>query len=342
MYDIFFLRDKTAVDDHFELFKKRFPTAKRVETYEEAFAKSFTKMCWIVPNGIVPAQDFKFDYVVPDSDKNYKHIFKLADEEIGIALLPKNAKITRDEKEYHFFKNSKLIEVKAGMERPDDVIFISYNELNADSNYERLLKQVPYAKRINGVKGIHAAHKAAAKISTTRMFWVLDGDAQVVEGFEFVHEIYKWDYNCVYVWRSRNPINGLEYGYGGAKLLPRKQTLELDESSVDMTTSISKKFNVMNEVSNVTAFNTDPFSTWRSAFRECAKLASSAIDRHVSEETQHRLDVWCTVNNGADFGEWALLGAKEGKAFGEEHADELYKINDFDWLHEQFSKHSVE
>ena len=31
------------------------------------------------------------------------------------------------------------------------------------------------------------------------------------------------------------------------------------------------------QVSNITAFNTDPFNTWRSAFRECTKLASAII-----------------------------------------------------------------
>lgn len=341
-YDIFFLRNKDDIDTHFSLFLKDYPTARRVTSYEEATAASSTDMCWVVPLDVVPVLEFKFDHIVDSFDKQYVHVFNLLVDDYSISLIPKTKKLTADEKRYKFFNKSKLVQVHSAIERPDDVIFISYNELNADSNFELLLSKVPYAKRIDGVKGIHAAHKAAAKIASTKMFWVLDGDAQVVNDFKFVHEIYKWDLDCVYVWRSINPVNGLEYGYGGAKLFPRKQTLELDELSVDMTTSISNKFNIMDEISNVTAFNTDPFSTWRSAFRECAKLASSAIDRHISEDTQYRLDVWCTVNNDAEFGEWALLGAVAGKAYGEEHADSLQNINNFDWLHEQFSKHSVE
>ena len=41
----------------------------------------------------------------------------------------------------------------------------------------------------------------------------------------------------------------------------------------------------MNQLSNISAFNVDAFSTWRSAFRECAKLASKTIDRQNKEET---------------------------------------------------------
>jgi phosphoribosylpyrophosphate synthetase len=36
-------------------------------------------------------------------------------------------------------------------------------------------------------------------------------------------------------------------------------------------------------VSNITAFNTDPYSTWKSAFRECVKLSSKIIDRQDFE-----------------------------------------------------------
>jgi len=342
MYDIFFIRHKDEIDEQFTLFKRKYPTAKRVETYQEALRKSFTTMCWIVPAGIIPLDDFKFEYKVNDVDKIYKHVFKLTEDDVGVALLSKTAKITNDERDYNFFYNTKIINIASAIERPDDVIFISYGELNANDNYAKLLTQVPYAKRVDGIKGIHAAHKAAAKISSTKMFWVLDGDAQVLDTFKFKHAIYRWDFDSVYVWRSKNPINGLEYGYGGAKLLPRKQTLAVEESAVDMTTSLSLKFNAMDEVSNITAFNTDAFSTWRSAFRECAKLSSGIINRDISSENQHRLDTWCTINNGAAFGEWAIIGANEGKAYGEEHASDLYKINDFEWLHEQFSKHTLE
>ena len=222
-----------------------------------------------------------------------------------------------------------------------DIVFISYQEPYADANWEKLKSKYPTAKRVHGVKGIHQAHIQAAKKCFTKMFWVVDADAEIVEDFRFDYVVPEWDLETVHVWRSINPINDLIYGYGGVKLLPRKLTLNMDTTKPDMTTSISQLFKAMPEVSNVTAFNADPFSTWRSAFRECAKLASKSIDRQVAEETQARLTAWCSIGKDRPYGEYAIAGAVAGKLFGENNSNEIFKINDFDWLHEQFSKHSV-
>jgi hypothetical protein len=222
-----------------------------------------------------------------------------------------------------------------------DIIFISYNEPNADENFAKLKARFPYAQRINGVKGIHQAHIAAAKKSFTKMFWVVDGDAEIVDTFNFDYVVSKYDLECVHVWRSRNPVNGLEYGYGGVKLLPKKLTMNMDLSKPDMTTSISSLFKAMPEISNITAFNVDAFNTWKSAFRECVKLASKTIDRQDDADTNYRLNVWCTRGIDRPFGREAIKGAVQGKQYGLEHKDNneaLKMINDFDWLHEYMSK----
>ena len=217
-----------------------------------------------------------------------------------------------------------------------DIIFISYGEPNAEENFQRVKSRFPLVKRVKDITGIHQAHVAAARKSFTEMFWVVDGDAHVLDSFNFDYKAPEWDLECVHVWRSRNPLNNLEYGYGGVKLLPKKLTLKMDMSKPDMTTSISTKFKAMQEVSNITAFNTDAFSTWRSAFRECAKLASKTIDGQVSAETEARLDAWCQLNDYATYGAYGYVGAITGKKFGLEHADKISKINDYEWLKEQY------
>jgi hypothetical protein len=220
-----------------------------------------------------------------------------------------------------------------------DIIFISYQEPTADKNFQELSKRFPRAQRVHGVKGIHQAHIVAAKHSFTKMFWVVDADAEILDSFNFDHVVPKEDLECVHVWRSRNPINGLEYGYGGVKLLPKALTQNMDVSTPDMTTSISSLFKAMPEVSNITAFNTDPFNTWKSAFRECCKLASRTIDRQEDTETQQRLDAWCKLNDDVPFGFYSYLGAEGGKSFGEYNKNDpqaLKLINDFDWLQIQF------
>jgi len=219
-----------------------------------------------------------------------------------------------------------------------DIIFISYNEPNADINFANLKSRFPTAQQVSGVKGIHQAHIAAAKKAFTKMFWVVDGDAEIVDTFNFDYEVNK--YECVHVWRSRNPVNGLEYGYGGVKLLPKKLTQQMDITKPDMTTSISPLFKAMPEVSNITRFNTDPFNSWKSAFRECVKLASKIIDRQDDTETTNRLDVWTTVGTDSD----ALQGAIAGREYGTKYKDDvesLKLINNFDWLKEQFNARCI-
>ena len=230
-----------------------------------------------------------------------------------------------------------------------DVIQISYNEPDADENFEILQHYAPHAKRVQGVKGIFNAHKAAAELSETSHFYVIDADAVIEEEFSFRFKpmANKLEYDhipqteCVYVWRSRNPVNDLVYGYGGAKLFPRKALLDAKDWRVDMTTSIGCTFVPKFQVSNITAFNTSPFDAWKSAFRECTKLSSSIIEYGDNIDNEYRLNIWCTRGEKRPFGEYCIMGANQGREFGRHYCgqvDKLNKINDFAWLHNMFTE----
>jgi hypothetical protein len=117
--------------------------------------------------------------------------------------------------------------------------------------------------------------------------------------------------------------------------------LHMDLSKPDMTTSISTKFKPVFELSNINSFNTDPFNTWKSAFRECTKLASAVIDRQKQDETDTRLAAWCTKGADRMYGEYAIAGAIAGREYGTANRgniEALKKINDFEWLKEQYGK----
>ena len=219
-----------------------------------------------------------------------------------------------------------------------DIVMITYNEPNGDENFQKLQQRFPRAKRVHGIKGIHNAHIEAAKQVSSDLFWVVDGDAVIHDDFMFDYVAPANEKDYVKVWRSINPVNGLEYGYGGVKLLPRALTEHMDTSKPDMTTSISSKFKPMLVVSNYTDFAVDEFTAWRSAFRECCKLSSKVIDRQKSGETDERLETWCTHAEGK-FADVVLQGANAGVEFGTANKfnkDNLAKINDFDWLLTQF------
>ena len=220
-----------------------------------------------------------------------------------------------------------------------EIFFISYNEPNAEENWNRLKSKFPTARRIDKVEGIREAHMAAAKKSWTNLFYVVDGDAEIVENFLFDYCPDEYNKESVHVWYSVNPVNDLKYGYGGIKLLPKKSVLTMDFSKPDMTTSLSENLVVIPEVSNITKFNTDPFNSWKSAFRECVKLSSRVIDRNYDEETETRLETWCTKGHDRAFGKLVIEGAIEGRKYGEDNLGnlvELSKINDFRWLKDRF------
>lgn len=342
MYDIIFIGTK----DHpaFLNLKERFPTAKSATSITEAVSRSFTKLFWVVWPDLDIVQNFKFSYNVPEWDKQYVHVFKNGNYYDGVCLISKTSVPSEREFQHRFFINKKEVDILASNPRPFDIVFISYFEEYAEVNYQRLKEKTGHTHRIfrvDGIKGIHNAHQAAAMLSTSNMFWVVDADATIVDSFKFNFQIPAWNFDSVYVWKSMNPVNDLSYGYGGVKLLPKKLTLEMDRTTTDMTTSISKKFNVVDEVSNFTTFNTDPFSTWKSAFRECVKLSSNVINRHNPAETEANLNIWCTTGADRPYGEYAIKGALAGKKYGQENAGNipaLSLINDFNWLKIQYEQ----
>jgi hypothetical protein len=226
---------------------------------------------------------------------------------------------------------------------PFDIFYLSYNEPYADENYTNLKKRFPKARRIHNIKGIFNAHTIAAKMADSLMFYVVDADAIITEGFDFSFVPNQYEYDVTHVWRARNPINGLEYGYGGVKLFPTKALRDATSWNIDFTTSVGTGFKGLEQVSNITQFNSDPFNTWKSAFRECVKLASKIIKNQDNSETEQRLLVWRTVKNDAPFADYCISGAKAGTEYGIQFKDDpeaLNKINDFEWLEAEFRKHN--
>lgn len=343
MYDILLVSPTFLDKSRWKKFLNKFPNThilENIKSFQEVKEAALTKFFWVVWDNLDIIDNFDFHYEIPEWDEDYIHVFKNDNYYDGICIFSKKCRIIPREWEYRFFTNKKELDIVASHHRKYDVVFISYHEYFADNNFNQLLSKNIDNKilRVDGVKGIHQAHIEAAKLVSTDMFYVVDADAKILPEFNFDYQIPYYDFNgknSVYVWQSQNPVNGLTYGYGGVKLLPTELTLNMDLSKPDMTTSISKQFRPQKSVSNITAFNTDPFNTWKSAFRECAKLASRIIDRQNDEETQYRLNVWCNESND----EYAKDGAVKGKEYGLKYRTDLQrlmKINDFEWLRNEF------
>jgi hypothetical protein len=219
IYDIFYVSKSVINDAEWKQFRNRFPSAQKVEnvkTLDDIKKKSFTKFYWVVWDDLIIADDFAFDYRVEKWDAEYIHVFLNGTVRDGICLFPKSASIIQKEFDHRFYFNKKELDIVASTPKPYDIVFISYNEPNADKNYKNLLTRFPRAKRVHGVKGIHQAHITAASYCFTDMIWVVDGDAIVLDEFNFEYKPHDLEY--VFVWRSQNAVNDLEYGNGGIKL----------------------------------------------------------------------------------------------------------------------------
>jgi hypothetical protein len=294
-------------------------------------------------NPDLPKLDYKVEYDIPWHELEYEHVW----------LLDRKC-ITPNDPDIWAIKVRAVEEVKGvkyiGSVAPSifdqlDVVFISYDEPDAEANWARVLEKAPHAKRVDKVKGIFAAHCCAAELATTDMFYVVDGDAWLVDDWTFDFQPTVWNRHCAYVWCSRNPVNDLVYGYGGVKLFPRQKLIDAWLwQGLDMTTEVMKDITIMPKISNETRFNTDEFSTWRSAFRECVKLCYHLNQDPTDWRADEKLIAWTNTDLNRPFTEYSLKGASDAVEFVGNHINNLkmlLKVNDRKWLKTQFiNKHS--
>ncbi|SIO95738.1 hypothetical protein [Vibrio spartinae] len=222
-----------------------------------------------------------------------------------------------------------------------DIVFISYDEPCAESNWMHLKKRFPDTKRVHGVNGILKSHKVASETVTTEWFFVVDGDNKVRDDFNFDLPVEPLCSTATYVWRSVNSVNGLCYGNGGVKLFNKKLFQGVKHFSGDMTISLSPDYRIVNVVASDTVINTSNFHSWRAAFRECIKLSIPRKNLKDDIIRKERLTAWSLIDTHIDFGDWISIGAIDAAHFYQENIDNidfmLSMINDFKWLRDTFN-----
>jgi hypothetical protein len=218
-----------------------------------------------------------------------------------------------------------------------DIVFLSYDEPYAEEHWERLKKRFPYAQRVHGVKGILKAHKKCASLARTDYFFVVDGDAYILDSFGLDDVPSDISDDIFYMWMSRNAINDLTYGNGGVKLFPKKIFDKVAEYGVDLFVHLPHK--QVNQVASLSRFNSSPFNSWRAGFRECAQLASEHSKKIKKRTRIYLLNIWCNKGADREFGRWCIKGSRAGRRYGMENIGNKKAIklmNDFDWLKMRF------
>jgi hypothetical protein len=226
----------------------------------------------------------------------------------------------------------------------NDIIFISYDEPNASKNWRKLKSNFIYVQHLHGINGIGNAHYEASKKSNTDFFYIVDGDTDVDDSFKFDYEPHEYDSRYVHIWQSRNPINGLIYGNGGVKMFHKSQFMKpLNPSYVDFSTSLTEGVKIIDEVIATTRFNSSPFNTWRSAFRESCKLMMTLKDSNYFDvETYDRLTTWCEVGNEKEkYSSICLQAAQAGRDFASDHNAPVL-INNYAFLKDHYDRQTTQ
>ncbi len=231
-----------------------------------------------------------------------------------------------------------------------DIIYLSYDEPNAEENYADLCSKIPWAKRVHGVEGSDAAHKACAELSETDRFITIDGDNIIRKEFlakEFDFEAHKELEKCVISWTAENKINGLMYGNGGIKCWPKQYVLNMQthenaptsnpHAQVDFCWDI--EYIQMNSCYSTIMNNATPQQAWRAGFREGVKMS---LDQGVRVnydafkknhwKNLHRLYIWLMIGADVENGRWAIYGARQGLQMTMCTDWDFVQVRDFEYL----------
>lgn len=232
-----------------------------------------------------------------------------------------------------------------------DIIYISYDEPNADENYADLLDKCPWAKRSHGVDGSDAAHKAAAMMAETDRFITIDADNIVHDAFFSVEvDMDKIGAADVISWAGKNITNGLVYGNGGIKCWPKEVVMNMktheNAPANDKRAQVDFCWNInyvqMNNIYCTVMNNGSPLQAWRAGFREGVKMGlvdgdvidPSELKDKVHNKNYKRLLTWMSVGDDSENGIWAIYGARLGCHMTNiTRTDWDWKnVRDFKWL----------
>jgi hypothetical protein len=224
-----------------------------------------------------------------------------------------------------------------------DCVLLSYDEPRAELHHRRLTGVFGAVKRLHGVRGMWRAYRLCAELAATEEFFLADADLAIDPTFTPKAVATLGPGAPMRVWRTRNPVNGLTYGYGGLKLCRRNAFRHLrgHAGSVDVLADLPGRPEFVPDVAGETAFDASPRHAWRAGFRECAMLTHGCDYGRVRDhEAEHRLSAWQHIGHGP-FGAWARQGAADGIAFARlagTNPAVWALINDPHWLDAHFTR----
>jgi hypothetical protein len=235
------------------------------------------------------------------------------------------------------------------------VVFISYDEPNADENYQHLRDNHPnpsMISRVHGVKGFDSAHKCAARQADFDRFFSIDGDCQVDPALWQKRLTLDRDHQSATLsWSSRNLVNGLVYGNGSVKLWHSEYVLAMrsheaadpndSQNNIDFCWD-ADNYKLMNNTYGLIFNNASPKQAFRSGFREGIKMGLNQgvkiLPKNFAKEmypaNYARWLIWMTVGRDVANGNWVMYGARLAASLLYIEGFDYSLIADYDWFDE--------
>lgn len=219
-----------------------------------------------------------------------------------------------------------------------DVFFISYKESNCENNWINVLSFHPDAKRVHGINGIDKAHLICDMTSTTEFFWTIDGDNELISPLKYPKKIE----HDLLMFKSIDPLFQEVTLLGGVKLWKKNSIINPNLSKGDFSLNATKNKKIIDEVYSITKYNSSPFDAWKTSFRHCVKLMSCIFrNRPKALSINLYIERWANTKNiEIENAEWAYQGYLDAEEFVKvyDNTDQLYQINDFDWLENHYKE----
>jgi hypothetical protein len=288
---------------------------------------------------LIKEYEFKFPYAVFTNGQKVQHtmclwrekdrVVQSFTESHSVSVIPKDIKnyIKKQVYDYPHLSPNNLNQFA---DTPLDIVYISNGEPDEAKWYRNTaIVANRDVKWVRGVNGRQAAYQQAALESETPWFFAVFAKLEILPDFDFNWQPDRWQGRKHWIFYSKNPLNGLEYGHQGLIVYNKELVLNTTEiTGLDYT--LSAPHGVVPKVSGIAHYNQSPWMTWRTAFREVVKLKYYQATQ-PSVETDYRLDIWLSVAIG-NYGEWSIQGAKDALEYYEQvNGEYKFLLDTFDW-----------
>ena len=333
MHNIKFLRDFKDINYHADPLLEQQPITRTVFKLADPYSAYHSVprfYQWLVNDNIVEQSTLQKNIKVPNfypslwEDEKVYTFGKTKD----IMLVP----YRKDLKQFYDIDRTVHYDYEYDV-KPMDIVFMSYDEPNAELRYKKLKEKYPRAKWSKGSGMRTLDYMAAANMSETDYFFCVFPRIDIVDTFKFDFQPDRLKNPCHYIFDCYNSVIDCTYGHGGIIMYNKQLVMQTARPGIDFT--LSKAHTSVPILSAEQHYKDTPLHSYRSAFREVVKLKLQ-MDNKPTVETKYRLGKWCMLGKGVN-AESVYNGAMDALDFVNEGKDPMLSY-ELGWVNKQYKE----